>query len=278
MRIGVRTFLTDRSILPDELGSAVEAAGFSTLWVPEHTHMPIAHSPLPRGNRLPDAYRRTLDPFVALTSVAAATSTLRLGTGVCLVAQRDALLFAKETATLDYLSRGRLEVGVGYGWNVAEGEHHGLVWHERRTVVREKLDGVRRLWTQEVASMEGQYVRFGETWSWPKPVQTPGPPVLIASALGSRTLADIIAVGDGWMPVSDDIRHGDIYRLRSAWRASERDNAPLIHVFVKRFDPSELEVYARAEVDVVSLPLPSGGRDVVLPILEEYRKSMKMYT
>jgi probable F420-dependent oxidoreductase len=184
------------------LARAVEDHGFASLSVPEHTHVPVDHTPHPSGDPLPDEYRRTLDPFVSLSAAAAVTRTLRLGTGICLVAQRDPIVTAKAVASLDHVSGGRVVFGVGYGWNVPELEDHGVAWADRRAVVRDRLTTMRSLWADEVASSDTRpHAALPPSWAWPKPVQQPSRPVLLGAALGPRTLDDLVAVCDGWMPI-----------------------------------------------------------------------------
>jgi probable F420-dependent oxidoreductase len=266
--IGVAVFATDRSWPVDDLARAVEARGLASLAVPEHTHMPVDHHPHPSGQSLPDEYRRTLDPFVALTVAAAVTEQLRLVTGVCLVAQRDPLVLAKEVATLDHVSDGRLTLGVGYGWNPPETEHHGVRFADRREVVRDRVAALRALWTEEVATSDREHASFGPTWSWPKPHQRPHPPVLLGAGLGPRTLRDLVAAFDGWMPIGATATREGLPRLHGAWDAAGRDGAPVVHVYGTRPDPEVLGHLASLGVDAVSLWLPSAPRRQALPVLD----------
>jgi len=185
MRIGVTAFLTDRSIRPDELARAAEERGFDSMYVPEHTHIPVSRrTPAPMGEPLPEQYWRALDPFVALTFAAAATTNLRLGTGVALVMEHDPIVLAKEIATLDQLSGGRFTFGIGFGWNVEEAEDHGVEWKKRRALTREKILAMQALWSNDEAGFEGEYVRFEVSKAWPKPAQQPRPPILIGGGAG----------------------------------------------------------------------------------------------
>jgi probable F420-dependent oxidoreductase len=268
MRLGVAIFLTDRTIGPAELAVAVEERGLSSLFVPEHTHMPVDHTPHPSGAPLPDEYRRTLDPFVALGVAAAVTTRLRLGTGVCLLAQRDPIVTAKAVATLDHLSGGRVTFGVGYGWNRPELEHHGARWADRRDVVRDRLRLLRTLWRDEVAELSTAHAELVPSWAWPKPAQDPHPPVLLGAGLGPRTLADLVEVADGWMPIGARATEEGLPRLREAWRAAGRDGAPIVHVYGTSASASTLDRLAALGVDEVSLWLPSAPRDEVLAALD----------
>ena len=174
MHIGAMVFPTDLSIRPDRLARELEARGYESLWVAEHTHIPAGRrTPYPAGGELPEEYRRLLDPYVALTAAAMVTERLRLGTGIALVAQHDPIVLAKAVASLDLISGGRVLFGIGVGWNEDEMEHHGVDPTQRRAVAREHVLAMRELWTQDEASFEGEYVRFSPSWSWPKPVTTP---------------------------------------------------------------------------------------------------------
>jgi probable F420-dependent oxidoreductase len=269
MRLGAAIFATDRSWPIDDLAREVETRGLASLAVPEHTHMPVAHSPYPAGGDLPEEYRRTLDPFVALTVAAAVTNQLELMTGVCLVAQRDPIITAKEVASLDHVSGGRLTFGVGYGWNAAEVENHGVAFDERRAVVRERLEVMRSLWTQEVTVADGPHVRLQASQTWPKPLQLPHPPVLVGAALGPRTLADLVAVGDGWLPIGAKATAAGLPRLRDAWQQAGRDGEPLVHVYGTRPDADTLRGLAELGVDRATIWLPSGSRAQGMPVLDQ---------
>lgn len=221
---------------------------------------------------LPDEYRRLLDPFVALTAAASATRDLRLATSVCLVAQRDPIILAKEVASLDLLSGGRFTLGVGLGWNRPESENHGVPWTERRAVVREKVAAVRALWTQEAASFDGEHVAFAPSWSWPKPDQHPHPPVLLGAPLGPRTLDDLVAVFDGWMPLGIDGIEDSLSRLRRAWRDAGRQGDPPGHVCDTQVDEDTLRRLEHLGVEQVSVLLPSLTLDLATPVLDRYAR------
>lgn len=203
MRIGVFGTLTDSGIRIDELARAVEDRGFDSLWIGEHSHVPVSVFSHPRENGapLPEFYRRLPDPFVQLGAAAAVTTRIKLGTSVCIVPEHDPIMLAKQVATLDYLSRGRFQFGVGYGWNELEMKHHGVDARVRRAVFREKLLAMRSLWEQEVAQFEGEYVRFAPSYAWPKPVQR-RLPVLIGAEAGPKTIDDIVALAEGWLPMA----------------------------------------------------------------------------
>jgi probable F420-dependent oxidoreductase len=273
--IGVTMFATDRSIDPVTLAREVEARGFSSLYFPEHTHIPtIRATPPPTGEaELAEEYRRTLDPFVALGAAAAVTSKLRLGTGICLVAQRDPIVLAKEVATLDWLSNGRAVFGIGFGWNREEMASHGVRYVERREIVREKMLAMMGMWRRDVASYDGKHVRFDASWSFPKPVQRPHPPVLLGGAPGPKLFAHIAEYCDGWLPIGGAGIAGALPALRAALEAAGRNPANL-RVVPFGTVPSEgkLEHYASLGIREVVLRLPSSPRDRVLSVLDEYSK------
>jgi probable F420-dependent oxidoreductase len=275
VHVGVTIFATDRSMGLVELAREAEARGFHSLYVPEHTHIPTSRrTPPPTGDAvLPEEYRRTLDPTVALAAAAAVTSRIRLGTGVALVAQHDPLVLAKALATLDLVSGGRLVLGVGYGWNREEMESHGVVYARRREVVREKMLAMQALWSQEVAEFRGEHVRFEPSWQWPKPVQQPRPTVLIGGAPGPKLFAHVAEWADGWLPIGGAGIRAALPELRAAFAARGRDPA-LLHVVPMGVVPDEakLEHYASIGVTEAVLRLPSAPRDAVLPLLDAYAR------
>jgi probable F420-dependent oxidoreductase len=275
MRVGVTVFATDLSMDPAALAREAEARGFHSLYLPEHTHIPTSRrTPPPTGEaELPDEYRRTLDPFVALTAAAAATTQLRVGTGVCLVAQRDPLVTAKAAATLDHLSGGRFVFGVGFGWNREEMADHGVDPATRRARAREHVLAMRRLWEDDAASYAGEFVAFEPSWSWPKPVQRPGPPVLIGGAAGPTLFRHVAEYADGWMPIGGAGLARALPELRAAVEEAGRDPADLEVVpFGSLPDPGKLEYFASLGVTEVVLRLPSAGADDVLAVLDDYAR------
>jgi probable F420-dependent oxidoreductase len=266
------TFPTDRSAPPGQLAHAVEAAGLDALLFAEHTHVPLAATPRPRGGEIPDEYRRVLEPFVALTAAAAATTTLRIGTGVCLVGQRDPIVTAKAAASLDHLSDGRLILGVGFGWHHQEMRDHGIDPARRRARVREHVLAMRALWTSEVATFEAEFVHLSPSWMWPKPVQRPGPPVLLGADAGPGTFRHIAEWADGWYP---NRRYGtvedDVDALRRAFEAAGRDPDDLrLAAFVDEPDPALLARLGRCGFGLAVLPLPSVPLADLHPLLLDY--------
>ncbi|HEY6788086.1 MAG TPA: TIGR03619 family F420-dependent LLM class oxidoreductase, partial [Trebonia sp.] len=199
MEFGVAIFPTHDAIGPDAAARLAEQRGQESLFFPEHTHIPVEHSPNPMGGDLPRRYARTLDLFVAVTAAMTATTRLRVGSGICLVIQRDPITTAKEVASVDYLSGGRFEFGVGAGWNRPEMANHGTDPRRRMAVLRERVEAMKAIWTQDEASYSGEYVNFDRIWSWPKPAQRPHPPILVGG--DGRTVLDrVLAFGDAWTP------------------------------------------------------------------------------
>ena len=225
MKFGIGMFPTDYAIGPAELGRACEERGFDSLYYPEHTHIPASReTPFPGGGELPRMYTRLLDPFVSLSAVAAVTEKLRLGFGVCLVVERDPIVTAKEVATLDFLSGGRVDFGVGAGWNVEEMANHGTDPDKRFRLQRERVEAMKEIWTQDDAEYHGQLVDFDPLWSWPKPAQKPHPPILIGNN-GPNALKRVLRYGDGWMPPRFSWRRGARRRDSDAARAGARSGS-----------------------------------------------------
>ncbi len=277
MQLGVMMFPTDQAIDPVSLARAVEDRGFESLWFPEHSHIPTSRE-TPWGGRagappLPEEYWRTHDSFVSLGACAAVTDTLKLGTGICLVAQRDPIWLAKEVATVDRISDGRFLFGIGYGWNKEELADHGGAYDERRAVLRERVLAAKALWTQDEASFDGEHVHLSPSWQWPKPVQSPHPPIILGGNAGPRTFADIAEFCDGWMPIGGG-RHSFLDRLpdlHAACEAIGRDPASVeLGLFGAPTDPGKLIELADAGVQRAVLGLPPGDADTVLPLLDRY--------
>jgi probable F420-dependent oxidoreductase len=271
VRISVTIFATDRTIRPDELARDAEARGFHALYLPEHTHIPTSRlTPPPTGDgELAEEYRRTLDPWVALAQASAVTRRLRLGTGVALVAQHDPLALAKQIATLDHLSGGRVVLGIGFGWNREEAEDHGVDWARRRGIAREHVMAMQRLWRDDVASFAGEHVRLSPSWAWPKPVGAV--PVLIGGAAGPGLFGHIAEYGDGWIPIGGAGLASALPDLRAAWEAAGRDPGTVEVVpFGTIPDAGKLAHYRDLGVTEVALRLPTAGRDAVLPVLDRY--------
>jgi probable F420-dependent oxidoreductase len=275
MRIGITMFATDQAIGPVDLARETEARGFQSLYFPEHTHIPVSRrTPPPTGDaELPEEYKRTLDPFVALGAAAAVTSRILLGTGICLVAQRDPITTAKAVATLDLLSQGRFVLGIGFGWNEDEMESHGVAPRLRRARAREHMLAMERLWADDVASFTGEHVQVPPSWSWPKPVQRPRPPVLIGGAAGPTLFAHIAEYADGWMPIGGAGVAKALPALHEATRAAGRDPSEIrVVVYGAVLDEGKMAHYAELGVSEVVLRIPSAGRDEVRSALDRLAK------
>ena len=276
MRYGITMFATDVSIDVVELAREAEARGLHSLWLPEHTHIPTSRrTPAPTGDaELAEEYKRCLDPLVALGAAASVTTTLRLGTGILLAAQREPIVTAKAVATLDHLSGGRAALGVGFGWNEDELGHHGVSMRERRAVAREHLLAMQALWADDEASFDGEHVSFSPSWSWPKPVQRgadgrPCVPVLHGGAAGPTLFAHIAEYGNGWIPIGGAGLTDAIPQLRAAVASAGRDPDALeIIPFGSVPDPGKLDHFERIGVTECVFRLPSAPRDVVLPLLD----------
>jgi probable F420-dependent oxidoreductase len=272
MKFGVTMFPTRYSIGPAELARAVEERGFESLWFPEHTHIPTSRrSPWPGGADLPDEYRETLDLFVALTAAAAVTERILLGTGICLVVERDPIITAKEVATLDLLSGGRVLFGIGGGWNREEMENHGTDPRTRFALMRERVLAMKEIWTKDEAEFHGDHVDFDPIWQWPKPVQQPHPPVLVAGN-GPGTLERVLEYGDGWIPIPGrgSVALGEgTAQLQEA--AAERGRDPIpVTVFGTRPQAEVIEHYAAARVDRVLFSVPPVEAAEAIKFLDTY--------
>jgi probable F420-dependent oxidoreductase len=273
VRNGLVLFTSDRGITPAALGRAAEEWGFDTFYVPEHTHIPVrrdAAHPGTGDETLPDdRYLRTLDPWVSLATVAAVTERIGLSTAVALPVESDPITLAKSIATLDHLSGGRVSVGAGFGWNTDELADHHVPADRRRTVLREYVEAMRALWTQEEASYEGEFVSFGPSWAWPKPAQA-RVPIVIGAGGGPQTFRWISRHADGWMttPTQQDIG-GQIAALQDAWAEAGREGAPEIRVLIAfKPDPADLAAWAEAGATELIWGVPDKAPDEVLASLD----------
>jgi probable F420-dependent oxidoreductase len=267
---GLCTFPTDYSITPADLAVAAEERGLESLWVAEHSHIPASRrTPFPGGGELPKMYYDALDPFVALASAASVTSRIKLATGVCLVIQRDPIQTAKQVASLDQLSKGRFLFGVGAGWNAEEMAHHGTPFERRFRILRERIEAMKALWTQERAEYHGEFVELEPSFAWPKPLQKPGPPIHVGGAWpGAARRA--IAWGDGWIPVGDLAgAAGKMADFRKMAEEAGRDPAALeVSVYYCPPDPALLGRAREAGIARAVFGVPPEPRDKVLPLLD----------
>jgi probable F420-dependent oxidoreductase len=272
VRFGLSMFVTDETIAPIELGRAAEEAGFDVLFIPEHTHIPASReTERPGGGVLPREYWHTFDPFVALSAIAAATSRLRLGTGIALIVERDPIVLAKEAASLDVISGGRFELGIGAGWNFEEMRNHGTDPASRFAVMRERALALRTIWTEEEASFHGEHVDFERIWCWPKPVQQPHPPIWVGGT-GPRVIDRVLEYGDGWFPNVRDLDElgPRIASLQERAAAAGREPVPVTYFGLRDPDDAKIAKLAAAGVDRALFMLPPAGTDETLSRLEGY--------
>ncbi|MBT2452221.1 LLM class F420-dependent oxidoreductase [Streptomyces sp. ISL-43] len=282
MRIATTIFLTDRTISPVRLARALEERGFSGLYLPEHTHIPVSRdTAAPMGGELPEMYGRTLDPFVALGQASAVTERLHLGTGITLVAQHDPIDLAKQVATLDHLSGGRVTLGIGYGWNVEEAADHGVEWRTRRELVRDRMALMRALWSPEPTAYVGQFSSVQASSAHPKPAQAPrelapgiplyGPRTMIGGQAGPKLFAAIADHADGWLPIGGGGLTESLPVLRQVWEAAGRDPKSLQVVpYAVQPTPGKMGHYAELGIEEVVLQLPSEGESEVLHVLDAF--------
>jgi probable F420-dependent oxidoreductase len=270
MDFGVGYFATHDAVDPGALGRLVEQRGHASLFFAEHTHIPAARtSPWSGGRELPRKYSHTYDLFVALTAAAAATSRLRIGSGICLITQRDPIITAKEVASVDVLSGGRLEFGIGAGWNREEMENHGTEPRQRMKVMRERVEAMKAIWTEDEATYHGSHVSFDRIWSWPKPAQRPHPPVLVGGN-GPTVLDRVLSFGDAWFP--NHAPDGILDRGRELRGRAERPVG--LMVIGVPADPRVLQQYADAGFDRVAHWLPSAAQGPVEAGLERWESAI----
>jgi len=271
MDFGVVMFSTAYAIAPDELARALEERGFESLWIPEHTHIPASRkSPWPGGPNLPKEYWSSYDPFLALQAAAAATRRLKLGTGICLVVERDPITTAKEVATLDRLSNGRFLFGIGGGWNAEEMENHGTPFKARWKILRERVLAMKTIWTEKEPEFHGEFVRFDKIWAEPKPVQQPHPPIIMGGD-GPTTFDRVVEFCDGWMPIMRPNQNpvDKIPALRERLQKAGRDPKSVpVGIFFAPPKKEGLDALRAAGVSRAIFGVPSEPRDAVLPRLD----------
>ncbi|CAN5274518.1 LLM class F420-dependent oxidoreductase [soil metagenome] len=279
MKVGIHIFATDETITVAELASEVEARGFESIWLPEHTHIPTSRqSEWYRGRDLPREYARTVDPYVALATAIATTTKLKLGTGISLVAQHDPIVLAKTIATLDYLSGGRVMFGVGLGWNIEEMVDHGVNPKMRRSTVREKVMSMQGLWSNDTFGYDGKYVQFSESWLWPKPIQPGGPPVIMGGRGGELAYKHIAEFCHGWLPDINMFKRDRlpemIKELGEACAAIGRNPSEVpVSATGVTADPEVITWLNSIGIERGLFLVPSGGADVVLPLLDKIKEA-----
>lgn len=275
MHFGILMFAADYAMRPDELAIAAEARGFESVFFPEHTHIPSSRrSPYPGGGELPKEYSHTHDLFVTLTAAAAVTKKIKVGAGICLVIERDPITTAKEVASLDVLSDGRLLFGIGGGWNAEEMENHGTVFKTRWKLLRERVLAMKEIWTKDEAEFHGELVNFDPIWSWPKPVQKPHPPILMGGDT-PKARQRVVDFCDGWIPIGfnpDAVLAGMKDLAERARAAGKQPEDFPVSVFGAPGDLGVLRKFAEAGVQRVNFWVPPKPKDDVLPILDGYAK------
>jgi probable F420-dependent oxidoreductase len=273
MHLGIEMFATDYAIRPEELARACEERGFESLWFPEHTHIPTSRrTPFPLGGDLPREYWHTHDLFVALMAAAAVTTTLKVGSGICLAIERDPITMAKEVASVDQLSHGRLLFGIGGGWNAEEMENHGTPFKKRWQILREKIEAMKEIWTKEAAEYHGEFVNFEPIWCSPKPRQTPHPPILLGSHTANG-LDRVVRYCDGWIPNARAYQDlpAVVRDLRArAAKAGRRPDDISISLLGVPEEEAMLHQYRQLGVERAIFFVPSAGKDKVLPLLDHY--------
>ena len=280
LAFGASMFFTDYSMAPGELGQALEQRGFESLWAPEHSHIPLSRkTPFPGGGELPKKYYDAMDPFVTLTAAAVATTTLKVGTGVCLVVQRDPIQTAKLVASIDQVSGGRFLFGIGNGWNRDEIENHGVTFEQRHKVARERVEAMKAIWTQTKPEYHGEFVNFDPMMAWPKPVQKPHPPVIVGGAF-PYSARRAIRYGDGWIPQAARSGYGEIAELIPEFRkmATEAGRDPdsiEITVWFPKQDAELMKRYQELGVKRVVFNTDSEKADKVLPVIDRWADVMR---
>jgi probable F420-dependent oxidoreductase len=279
MKYGLTTFPTDYSIHPAELGRAAEERGFESLWVAEHSHIPCSRkTPWPGGAELPKMYYDVVDPFVALAMAAAATTTLKVGTGICLVIQRDPIQTAKEVASLDLLSGGRFLFGVGGGWNAEEMANHGTRYETRWKLLRERIEAMKRIWTQKQAEYHGELVDFDPIFAWPKPEQKPHPPIHVGGAFPGG-MRRALRYGDGWIPIAgrgdgDPVAHMPALREEAAKLGRSLEGFE-VSIYAAPSDAGRLAALRDAGIARAVFMLPPAAKDEVMKLLDGYAETMR---
>jgi probable F420-dependent oxidoreductase len=275
MKIGGAVFFTDYSMTPAEMGRALEERGFDSLWAPEHSHIPLSRkSPFPSGGEVPKKYYDALDPFVALTAAAAATNKLLVGTGVCLVAQRDPIQTAKLVTSIDHVSNGRFLFGIGNGWNQDEMENHGTVFESRHKLARERIEAMKVIWTKSKAEYHGEFVNFDPMMAWPKPVQKPHPPILVGGAF-PFSARRALRYGDGWIPHRARKSYNDVFDLMPNFRQmaaeANRDLASVpVTIWGAKPDADLLKRDHDGGVSRVIITFESAKLNEVLPEMDKW--------
>ena len=282
MKFGISMFPTDYALHPAELAREVESRGFESLWMPEHTHIPASRrTPAPGGGDLPEHYWHTHDLFVALTAAAMATTRLLVASGICLIIERDPIITAKETASLDSLSGGRFIFGIGGGWNAEEMANHGTDFKTRWRLMRERVLAIKEIWTKDEAEFHGEFVDFDKIWSYPKPLRKPHPPILMGGS-GPTTFDRVVEYCDGWIPAGVDPKtmpdRMKELRRKAVDAGRSPEGIPVSFVIYGSPDRETVDTLRNAGVERVVFAVPPRDRDAVLPVLDRYVKLTRTHT
>ena len=273
MKIGITMFATDYAIRPDRLAKECEEHGFESIWFPEHTHIPANRkSPWPAGGELPKEYWHTHDLFVSLGAAAAVTKTIKIGSGICLVIERDPITLANEVASVDQLSNGRLLFGIGGGWNAEEMENHGTPFNRRWKVCRERIEAMKVIWAEEEAEYHSEFVNFDPIWSHPKPVQKPHPPIILGT-LSDKGLKGVVNYCNGWIPVGGTVQDmpAAIQQLHNLADEAGRPKEEIpVSIFGGPDDEKALGQLQELGLERTVFFVPSADADTVLPLLDKY--------
>lgn len=282
MDFGISFFPTDTTLQPVELARATEDRGFDSLWFAEHSHIPVSRA-TPWGGvegapPLPEKYWRSHEQFTALAACAVATTDLRLGSGISLIAQRDPIWTAKQAATVDVISGGRLQFGIGYGWNVEEMASHGTDYSQRRELTREKMLMMMSLWTDDVASFDGELIDLEPSWSWPKPIQKPHPPIIMGAGAGPKTIAHMVEFCDGWIPLGRHEIAPKVGEVRRALQEAGRDpkDFQLIN-YGSATDPELMEMLMGLDFSEAVFAVDSVAPGQVIEKLDEISEFIAQY-
>jgi probable F420-dependent oxidoreductase len=280
MDFGASMFFTDYSMTAPDLARALEERGFESVWAPEHSHIPASRkTPFILGGELPKKYYDAMDPFVTLTAAAMATKRLRVGTGVCLIAQRDPIQTAKLVASIDQISGGRFLFGIGNGWNQDEIEDHGTAFETRHKLARERIEAMKAIWTQRTAEYHGEFVNFDPMTAWPKPVQKPYPPILVGGAF-PYSARRAIRYGDGWMPQVTTYAKTDLAELvprfkQMATEAGRDPDSLRISVWDRNPDVDRMKRYQDMGVARAITSIESEKAETVLPVLDQWAEVIR---
>jgi len=273
MKLGITMFATDYAMRPDDLARACEERGFESIWFPEHTHIPTSlRTPPPIGTKVPRYLWHLHDLFAALMAAAAVTKTIKVGSGICLVVERDPISLAKAVASVDQLSDGRLLFGIGAGWNAEEMENHGTPFQRRWKVLRERIEAMKVIWALEVAEYHGEFVNFDPLWSYPKPFQQPHPPIILGT-LSTKGLQRVVRYCDGWIPTGVSLEELPAALTELHTRAAQAGRAPSevpVSIFGAPSEEALLQRYQELGVERVVFTVPSREKDQVLPFLDRY--------